>query len=76
MDAGTPQRISEPCFTTKGEGTDKDKGTGLGRATVFEIVRRVKGGISVASRLGDSTTFPLFLPVHEHPPELPVADAA
>ena len=58
MDDATLKRIYEPFFTTKPVGV----GTGMGLAMAYGAIGNHHGWIQVASKVGEGTTFVVFLP--------------
>jgi two-component system cell cycle sensor histidine kinase/response regulator CckA len=61
MDESIRQQIFDPFFTTK----DKDRGTGLGLASAYGIIKNHAGIISVNSQVGQGTKFDIYFPISE-----------
>ena len=66
MEESVRQKVFEPFFTTKEQG----KGTGLGLATSYGIIRQHGGWITCRSQPSEGTTFSIFLPRAEEPAKL------
>ncbi len=66
MTQETLERLFEPFYSTKKKA---GKGTGLGLATVYGIVRQNGGFIDVESTMGEGSTFYIFLPRHDAAPK-------
>ncbi|MFO7885627.1 MAG: PAS domain S-box protein, partial [Desulfobacteraceae bacterium] len=61
IEQGVINKIFDPYFTTK----EKGKGTGLGLSTVYGIVKKYNGEVTVSSELGQGSVFSVFLPLAE-----------
>jgi PAS domain S-box-containing protein len=72
MDEETQRHIFEPFFTTKEPG----RGTGLGLAVVYGIIKQHDGFMNVSSRRGSGTSFEIFLPMIREEGQQKTADAA
>jgi len=70
MDRETQKRIFDPFFTTKEMG----KGTGLGLASVYGIIKHHRGAIEVLSEVGMGSSFTLYIPLAEVEPVTEVTD--
>ncbi len=64
IDASVMTHVFDPFFTTKGVG----EGTGLGLSQVFGFVKQSEGEVDVESRVGEGSTFVLYLPLTQQTP--------
>ncbi len=64
MDGFTCQHVFDPFFTTK----NKERGTGLGLASAYGIIKNHNGYIEVSSKVGSGTTFTIYLPQSDREP--------
>lgn len=62
MDEETREKVFDPFFSTK----DKSRGTGLGLASAYGIIRNHGGLITVHSEVGQGSTFSIYLPISSH----------
>ncbi len=63
MDEATLSQVFNPFFTTK----DRERGTGLGMASAYGIIKNHQGFITVDSKIGHGSTFSIYLPISERP---------